>query len=181
MEHIGKTAAAGGALMVFVFFLVSGGLFVGLGTFLPSGLAREITTVALGAVFAVAFLYMLVVRIRSLFADNERYWSELLLALVNVVLLWVAFAAIYRITGIRDASGSDAPQTTKDFADCLYFSVVTFTTVGYGDYHPLGIGRIMAVLEAFVGYLVLGVLASTSAQLLQKGLPKSDDEEASED
>ena len=40
---------------------------------------------------------------------------------------------------------------------------------------------VRAVLEAFVGYLVLGVLASTSAQLLQKGLPKSDDEEASED
>lgn len=65
----------------------------------------------------------------------------------------------------------DPPRDTysklHQFALCCYFSIITFTTVGYGDFQPISWGRAMAGLEAMVGYLVLGILASTSASLLQ--------------
>ncbi|MDD5084677.1 MAG: potassium channel family protein [Candidatus Omnitrophica bacterium] len=35
-----------------------------------------------------------------------------------------------------------------DFLKALYFSAVTFTTVGYGDVTPVGLSKIMAVFEA---------------------------------
>ena len=37
------------------------------------------------------------------------------------------------------------------FLDALYFSVVTFTTLGYGDYHAIGYMRYIAAAEAFIG------------------------------
>ena len=45
---------------------------------------------------------------------------------------------------------------------------MTFTTLGYGDLQPRGILRFLACLETFVGYLVLGILASTVADFVQE-------------
>ena len=41
--------------------------------------------------------------------------------------------------------------------DCLYFSVVTFTTLGYGDLTPTGLSRIVAACEAFTGSFSLAL------------------------
>lgn len=36
----------------------------------------------------------------------------------------------------------------------FYFSAVTLFSVGYGDIAPIGIGRIIAVVEALIGYTI---------------------------
>lgn len=36
----------------------------------------------------------------------------------------------------------------------MYFSAITLFSVGYGDIAPIGVGRIIAVLEALVGYTI---------------------------
>jgi potassium channel LctB len=36
----------------------------------------------------------------------------------------------------------------------LYFSAITLFSVGYGDISPIGIGRLIAVLEALIGYTI---------------------------
>ncbi len=41
--------------------------------------------------------------------------------------------------------------------DCVYYSVVTFTTLGYGDYTPIGFSRLVAALEAFIGSFTLAL------------------------
>lgn len=45
----------------------------------------------------------------------------------------------------------------KTFLNLLYFSVVTFTTLGYGDMTPLGFARLIAAIEAFVGAFALAL------------------------
>lgn len=42
-------------------------------------------------------------------------------------------------------------QAIRDFGQCLYYSFVTFTTLGYGDIHPVGCSKIIACAEAFTG------------------------------
>ncbi|PIU41165.1 MAG: hypothetical protein COS99_07445 [Candidatus Omnitrophica bacterium CG07_land_8_20_14_0_80_42_15] len=44
-----------------------------------------------------------------------------------------------------------------DFFKAIYLSVVTFTTVGYGDISPMGLGKIVASIEAFSGAFVMPI------------------------
>lgn len=43
------------------------------------------------------------------------------------------------------------------FSEALYFSVVTFTTVGYGDITPIGISKFVASLEALSGIFLMSI------------------------
>ena len=43
------------------------------------------------------------------------------------------------------------------FLDCLYFSVITFTTLGYGNIVPTEFSRLIAALEAFCGSFILAL------------------------
>ena len=44
-----------------------------------------------------------------------------------------------------------------EFFNSLYFSVVTFTTLGYGDIYPVGFARFVAALEAFLGSFTMAL------------------------
>ncbi len=85
---------------------------------------------------------------------------------LNVLL----FAAIYwgmdtwmppekmtsHLTGIEDLHGG--------FISYLYFSVVTFTTLGYGDVSPITVaGQAVLIVHIAIGYLGLGALLSILA------------------
>jgi len=41
--------------------------------------------------------------------------------------------------------------------ETVYFSVVTFTTLGYGDISPIGVTRFFATFEAFIGSFSLAL------------------------
>jgi Ion channel len=41
---------------------------------------------------------------------------------------------------------------------CLYFSVVTFTTLGDGDLHPVSdLGRLLVMMEVGMGTMMLSI------------------------
>lgn len=44
-----------------------------------------------------------------------------------------------------------------EFLNALYFSVVTFTTLGYGDISPVGVARFIAAFEAFLGSFTMAL------------------------
>lgn len=46
---------------------------------------------------------------------------------------------------------SNIGSVLEDFLLCIYTSVITFTTLGYGDVHPIGLSRIVASVEAGFG------------------------------
>ena len=65
--------------------------------------------------------------------------------LCNFILI-IASASIYHGSGLVQLHGV---TKTVDWGEALYFSAVTFTTVGYGDFLPLGWVRGVSVFEAF--------------------------------
>ena len=63
-----------------------------------------------------------------------------------------------------------AGEVTKPrFSVALYLSIVTFTTLGFGDVTPVGdLGRFLVALEVIIGYLMLGGLVSIVANRLAR-------------
>ena len=83
--------------------------------------------------------------------------------IVSAILVILLFASFFMISGISNV-GIEF-NTSNSFLDCLYFSTVTFTTLGYGDFRPLeGWGRILAGSEAFIGAFMMALFVYTFAR-----------------
>jgi voltage-gated potassium channel len=75
-----------------------------------------------------------------------------------------------------ESKSPDANITTG--GDALWYSMVTITTVGYGDFYPVTTaGRITAMIIMFMGVGIIGALASILASLLVGGSAPEEAEE----
>lgn len=75
-----------------------------------------------------------------------------------VLLLWIGSVAV--LAAEREATDS---QITS-FGDALWWSFVTVTTVGYGDFSPVSVtGRVVAVLMMLIGIALIGVVTASVA------------------
>lgn len=159
---IARREIAGSDLFAGFLFLLLGGAWVGLVYVIPAGTARAWTTCGLATLFAGTFVWILLRRIQRVFLHGSKTVVEMGLAIANMVLLLVAFGAVYARFGIVEASTG---EQVHDFGLSVYYSVVTFTTLGYGDFEPRGVIRFMAALQALTGYVILGIIASSTASL----------------
>jgi hypothetical protein len=85
------------------------------------------------------------------------------------------FAVLYKRFGVVDSQG----VTHSGSLDCLYFSLITWTTVGYGDLVPSPPARMIAASEAMLGYIFMGLFLSASFQLLVRLNEQAKDGEGS--
>ena len=102
------------------------------------------------------------------------FTASSIVLLAHIVLLITAFAHIYTVKGIiesdiyvRGISKGTVTPIVKDWPSCLYFSVVTFTTLGYGDFCPTFAARGVAAVEAGAGYVFLGLFVGMIVYSLQ--------------
>lgn len=58
-------------------------------------------------------------------------------------------------------------KTSHVQSDGLYFSVITCTTLGYGDLVPVGWSRRAASVEALTQYVVMALLIAALIALMQ--------------
>lgn len=162
------------ATAAFAAFVVSGGVWIGAVRLLPEGLPRSVATVAFAGVFAGVFVWLLVSRVRRILAGDGSLARHGAVAALELGLLLAVFASVYQKLGITDNTGP-RPAVSHAYLDSLYYSVVTFTTLGYGDFYPRGVGRVLAGIEALTGYVILGLLASTLAAVISPHSPAGGD------
>lgn len=158
-----KIITASRLLLVFVGI---GSLWYSLVSVLPKGIWRSGFTISIAFIFCAVFLWSLFSTLQRIYGSAGNLWRELAISALNVFLLLLAFALIYQKIGIVDTT-RDGKLLNHDFWTCCYYSVMTFTTTGYGDFQPQGIGRVLASVQALIGYLVLGLMASTSMSVVQ--------------
>ncbi|WP_394335055.1 potassium channel family protein [Thermococcus litoralis] len=70
-----------------------------------------------------------------------------------IYLVLIIFPILYLLTGTVPG--------IKSYWQAIYFSIVTATTLGYGDFHPEGLGTFLASLEAIFGTFMWALLITT--------------------
>jgi len=75
--------------------------------------------------------------------------TSIAIIFIFAILIW------FNNSSIVMNNGNPANLTAWD---CLYFSTTTFTTLGYGDYSPIGLMRIASTIVSFGGVLNIGFL-----------------------
>ena len=76
------------------------------------------------------------------------YGEKPIRALCSAVLIIIGYAMVYNQFDLLNESGIRA---------AIYFSIVTFTTLGYGDVLPKAGFRLLAATEALFGLIIVGL------------------------
>ena len=74
------------------------------------------------------------------------------------------FAGIYRGYGLN--YGTTPVSLVDDWESALYFSVVTWTSLGYGDFAPPADIRLLAAIQALLGYAFFGISVGLGTAIL---------------
>ena len=77
----------------------------------------------------------------------------------HTIEVWLFALGYYALDG-RFGVGTFGGEFSFQFADYLYFSSVSYTSLGIGDVYPLGGMRLIAGVEALCGLLMIAWSAS---------------------
>jgi hypothetical protein len=112
-------------------------------------LSRTPSAIMISAI-SLILLYSigLMPKIESLI-ESRSIFSFIVSYLLFILIIIFLFSSFYATNNSGFAELGE--QKSIDFQDSLYFSAITFTTVGYGDITPLDENRILASIEAITG------------------------------
>ena len=123
-----------------------------------------ITLLLVGAVVALQVQALLLISdhlpkfpFQHLFKVSLGLIGVIVAHVISIVLFGVV---IFGLAKTHPELGSLEGTGPKDLHDFIYFSFTTYTTVGYGDYVPVGPIRLISQIEALVGLVLIACSAS---------------------
>ncbi len=82
---------------------------------------------------------------------SRLFWKSVFLFCVTIL----SFSLVYRFYGIIDTASG---EITKRYLTSLYFSITTWSTLGYGDFRPVAEVRLLTSFEAILGVLSIPLI-----------------------
>ena len=86
---------------------------------------------------------------------------------LHIFEIWVFGLAAFLLAQSAQY-GAIRPAPSGGFLDYVYFSAITYTTVGFGDFVPTGPIRFLAGTEALTGFLLITWSASFTFLEMQR-------------
>lgn len=126
---------------------------------------------SLGSTFLIMaslLVFFQVVLLMPFRDNNEDFkldtWRLVFDTLVSAVFMITVFAVLYRNVGL--ISGEEVIRPS--LLDAIYFSSVTFSTLGYGDFAPHPSSRMVAASQALLGNLHLGMVVGATFAAIKR-------------
>jgi len=164
------TSGLGRAAALLSVLLVAVGITVAAAQILSGGDTLTGATAILNALLLVTVGVVIAV---GVFDQRTVNRQSVLGAICIYLLIGMDFTFVYGAaaalgSGDFFAEGTDGTPSLR-----LYFSYVTLTTVGYGDYTPAGdLGHTLAIVEALLGQLYLVTVVALIVSRLHRGRPE---------
>lgn len=83
--------------------------------------------------------------------------------MAHIAEIWIFAFGYYfliRFTSMGLLTMSDSGETIHNVMDCVYYSFITYTTLGFGDLIPTGSLRFLTGLESVTGLVLITWTAS---------------------
>ena len=112
------------------------------------------------ALVGIMMSVLILLKNKPIFQGKRLSIRNFIVLFLVYVTVSIGFGCVYislELFGISVLTEGEARVGGSFFhllEDAMYFSAVTILSVGYGDITPHGIGRWIAMLEAFFGYLL---------------------------
>ncbi len=85
-------------------------------------------------------------------------WKFFFIIILFYFLVNCAFATLYFLIGVEHLKGIEATSKLDQFGQAFFFSIQTYTTVGYGHISPSGfVTSFVAAIEALFGLLSFAI------------------------
>jgi hypothetical protein len=114
-------------------------------------------------ILSILFLgFTIVIILNQLFSEKEITADIIMGAICVYFLMGIMWAIGYNLLEMFEPGSFQVPQSTGGaVTDFSYYSLVTLTTLGYGDITPIsGKAQSLSTLEAAMGQLYLAVLVA---------------------
>jgi len=85
----------------------------------------------------------------------------------HVIEIWLFAFGIYALLKLHQFGELVGP-ISNSLLDCAYFSFTCYTTLGFGDVHPIGNIRFLSGLEALTGVVLIAWTSSFMFIEMQK-------------
>lgn len=108
-------------------------------------------------------LVFIIINFQLLFRNSSVNFYRIIGA-VNIYLLFalmgaLAFEAIYAVQGVSIGGAIELQGNDQDYVHYIYFSLVSLTTVGFGDIYPLSVEtKMLSVFLSALGILFPAVI-----------------------
>jgi|GEM_PF-2677735 len=121
----------------------------------------------------VSFVHELISFVKQKHTPKEALKEFLQIAIAGLANI-ALFAFFYYFSGIKYTGEGVIEVVIYDFFPSLYFSIVTWTTLGYGDYQPIKEFQLVAAAEALMGYVYMALKIGLLLYILQEQMRNHD-------
>lgn len=130
------------------------------------GAAMEMVAVGLQIGF---FLLLAAMGIAGILSASRVTTSTLCNAVSVYLLMGIAWASMYQMLVLLDPAAIGPASSGTAFAEHLYFSFTTLTTLGYGDVTPVShYARSLVMVESVIGPMYLAILIARLVSLHER-------------
>nr|WP_127844236.1 MULTISPECIES: potassium channel family protein [Bacteroidota] len=117
--------------------------------------------VGLALVKTIFIVRLTFIQLSKIIGESHQLTHVLTLFGVLIILIVLSFSADYHALYTLNPENFNSSTALNDsfslqFFEFLYFSLITFSSVGFGDIVPLSIsGKLLVMMEVFLSFLVL--------------------------
>lgn len=126
-----------------------------------SSLFLPFLIIGLALVKTIFIVRLTFIQLSKIIGESHQLTHVLTLFAVLIVLIIVSFSADYLALYVLNSENFKSATSLegsffKEFFEFTYFSLITFSSVGFGDIVPLTIpGKLLVIMEVFLSFLVL--------------------------